>query len=336
MSMITMTMMGNLTRDPETKFLPSGMAICELSIAVEEWRKDKENHVNYFDLVAYGGQAEAVQKHFTKGKPILVTGRARQERWTKDDQKRSKVVFVVERWYFAGGTREELDLFTPVNWATLEWDLAMKSAVRSARYVECERTGSSGCSIYKIWGGQQDDTDLGIQIARSWSLPLARGAGAVGQDPDLPRHQGAFRVVLVAGLDGDEERRLQHVFRFDGITAQVKRDAKQFGRRAIEDLGEQLGAPAVPKRREQLRFVLRLQIGHQRSLVRQSSRVAEILIYPSRVPRGIRNLDDAAATRPTVLRSTVTIVAVFAPFRLRRLVATFAGWVNRHQQKRRS
>jgi len=66
-------------------------------------------------------------------------------------------------WYVAGDT----SLFDPTNWATVEWDLALKTAVQTARLVECRKTGGSNCDqTYPMWKGQQDDNDEGVRIAR--------------------------------------------------------------------------------------------------------------------------------------------------------------------------
>lgn len=71
-------------------------------------------------------------------------------------------------WYIAGDT----SLFEPTNWAVLEWDLALRSAVQTSRLTECRRTGPGadepqGCeAAYPMWTGQQDDIDEATRIAR--------------------------------------------------------------------------------------------------------------------------------------------------------------------------
>jgi hypothetical protein len=68
-------------------------------------------------------------------------------------------------WYIAGDT----SLFEPTNWAVVEWDLAMKTAVQTSRLVECRKTGASDCDDpdkgFPMWKGQQDDNDEAIRIA---------------------------------------------------------------------------------------------------------------------------------------------------------------------------
>jgi hypothetical protein len=71
-------------------------------------------------------------------------------------------------WYVAGDT----SLFDPTNWATVEWDLALKTAVQVARLVECRKTGGAtgggqDCDTkFPMWKGQQDDNDEAVRIAR--------------------------------------------------------------------------------------------------------------------------------------------------------------------------
>lgn len=94
---------GNLTRDPETRNTTTGMVVANFSIAVNSGFGEKEE-VSYLDCVVFGKQAEALAKHFAKGKQIIVEGRLRQDRW--DDkatgQKRSKVVVILDGFHFAG------------------------------------------------------------------------------------------------------------------------------------------------------------------------------------------------------------------------------------------
>ncbi|MFO0759120.1 MAG: hypothetical protein U0359_21690 [Byssovorax sp.] len=59
------------------------------------------------------------------------------------------------------------DLFEATDWAVQEWDLAMKTAVQSARYVECKKTGGTDCATkFPMWTGQQDDIDEAVEITR--------------------------------------------------------------------------------------------------------------------------------------------------------------------------
>ena len=95
---------GNLTRDPETRFTDTGLAIVKFGIAVNGGFGEKEE-VSFIDCTAFGKQGEALAKFFTKGKQILVEGRLRQERW-QDKQSganRSKLSVVVQGFHFVSG-----------------------------------------------------------------------------------------------------------------------------------------------------------------------------------------------------------------------------------------
>lgn len=105
-------MMGNLTRDPELKYLPSGMAVCELAIAVNRsWTPkggEKKEEVSFFDCVAWGKTGEVIAEHMKKGRPILFEGSLRQERWeTATGEKRSRVKINIDRFSFVGGKRDD-------------------------------------------------------------------------------------------------------------------------------------------------------------------------------------------------------------------------------------
>ena len=96
--------MGNLTRDPEVRTIPSGMTVCEITLAVNEKYKDKET-VSFVDVTVWGKQAETLARWKKKGEPLLVEGKLRQESWTdkQTGQKRSKMKVVCERFTFVGG-----------------------------------------------------------------------------------------------------------------------------------------------------------------------------------------------------------------------------------------
>jgi single-strand DNA-binding protein len=91
------TVVGNVTRDPELKFLNSGQAALKLSIAVNRrWQnrqtQEWEERVSYFEVAGYGSMAENAANSLTKGTRVLVTGRLEQRSWeTENGDKRSIV-----------------------------------------------------------------------------------------------------------------------------------------------------------------------------------------------------------------------------------------------------
>lgn len=100
--------MGNLCRDPELRSTPNGTAVCKFSIAVNSnfTSKDgeKREEVTFVDCEAWAKTAEIIAKYFTKGKPILLEGRLKQDSWSdRDGNKRTKLKAVVESFQFVGG-----------------------------------------------------------------------------------------------------------------------------------------------------------------------------------------------------------------------------------------
>lgn len=98
---------GNLTRSPELKTTPGGMAVLQMGIAVNGRRKNSqtgqwEDVPNYFDLVMFGTRAEKVSQYLDKGSKVCIEGELRWRQWTdqQSGQKRSKVEVLVSEIEF--------------------------------------------------------------------------------------------------------------------------------------------------------------------------------------------------------------------------------------------
>lgn len=106
-------LMGNLTRDPESRVTPGGLTICKLSIAVNRVYStqdgERKEEVTFVDCDAFGRQAETISKFMTKGRGIMIEGRLRLDQWEdqQSGQKRSKLGVVVENFQFVGGRGDE-------------------------------------------------------------------------------------------------------------------------------------------------------------------------------------------------------------------------------------
>ncbi|MDR1566685.1 MAG: single-stranded DNA-binding protein [Treponema sp.] len=99
-------LVGRLVRDAELKYTANGQAVCKFSIAVNRSRKNGDQWVeepNFFDIVLWGRQGEAVGKYLVKGKSVGVDGELRQDRWQQDGQNRSKVEIVASNLQLLGG-----------------------------------------------------------------------------------------------------------------------------------------------------------------------------------------------------------------------------------------
>jgi len=95
-------LVGNVTRDPELRFTPSGQAVVNFGLAVNRrWQNrqtnDWEEQTSFFDIVCWAQLAENVSESVTKGMRVLVTGRLEQRSWdTEAGDRRSKVEVVAD------------------------------------------------------------------------------------------------------------------------------------------------------------------------------------------------------------------------------------------------
>lgn len=100
-------LMGNLTRDPELRQIPSGQSVCSFSLALNRSYKGGDGEwqeaTDYIDVVAWGPLGERVAQYVTKGRPVLVNGRLQSRSWEQDGQKRSKVEVNAQDVTFLGG-----------------------------------------------------------------------------------------------------------------------------------------------------------------------------------------------------------------------------------------
>lgn len=104
-------LLGNLTRDPQLRYLPSQMAVVEFGLAVNHRFRNKNGEdreeVCFVDVTAFGRQAEVINQYCQKGRPLLVEGRLKYDTW-EDKQgggKRSKHSVVVDNFQLLGGAQ---------------------------------------------------------------------------------------------------------------------------------------------------------------------------------------------------------------------------------------
>jgi single-strand DNA-binding protein len=107
-------LVGNLTRDPELRYTPKGLAIAKLGLAVNRnWKSESgesKEEVTFVDIDAFGKQAETIGQYLKKGRPILIEGRLRLDQWDdkQTGQKRSRLGVVLESFQFLdSGNRGE-------------------------------------------------------------------------------------------------------------------------------------------------------------------------------------------------------------------------------------
>lgn len=108
-------LIGNLTRDPELRYTPKGLAIAKIGLAVNRsWRDantgETKEEVTFVDVDAFGKQAEVLGQYMKKGSPLMVEGRLRLDSWEdkQTSQKRTKLGVVLESFQFldSGRNRE--------------------------------------------------------------------------------------------------------------------------------------------------------------------------------------------------------------------------------------
>ena len=98
-------LVGNLTQDPELRYLPSGTAMGKLKVAVNRDRANQqgERETDFFNVVVWARQAETSAEYLSKGRPVLVEGRLQNRSWEgPDGQKRYATDIMADRVVFLG------------------------------------------------------------------------------------------------------------------------------------------------------------------------------------------------------------------------------------------
>ena len=95
---------GNITRDPELKSLPSGMAVCNFSLATNRVWKDKsgakQESVDYHNIVLFDKKAELAHQYLKKGSSVLIEGRMQTQSWEADGVKKYRTEIVGDTMQF--------------------------------------------------------------------------------------------------------------------------------------------------------------------------------------------------------------------------------------------
>jgi len=100
------TLVGNVVRDIELKYIQDGTAVCNIGLAVNESYKtksgEKKEDVLFIDCTAWGKTAEIANEYLAKGRQVLLAGKLKLDTWEKDGQKHSRIKMVVERLVMLG------------------------------------------------------------------------------------------------------------------------------------------------------------------------------------------------------------------------------------------
>ena len=105
MSINTVTISGNLTREPELRKTSAGLPVMQMNVAVNDRRKNPntdewEDHPNYVDCTLFGSRADHIIEYLEKGSKVAVEGKLRWSQWEKDGIKRSKLEVVANEVEF--------------------------------------------------------------------------------------------------------------------------------------------------------------------------------------------------------------------------------------------
>ncbi|MFH1479516.1 MAG: single-stranded DNA-binding protein [Candidatus Omnitrophota bacterium] len=111
-------LIGNLTRDPELRYIPSGAPVATFGLAVNRryimQNGEKKDEVCFVRIVVFGKQAESCSQHLSKGRLVFIEGRLQYRSWEQEGQKRSMLDIVADRVQFLGGPRPGQDQEEPV------------------------------------------------------------------------------------------------------------------------------------------------------------------------------------------------------------------------------
>lgn len=104
-------LVGNLTRDPEIKALPSGGSVCNFSVATNRKWTDKsgvkQEDVEFHNIIVFGKMAETTNQYMRKGSQIMIEGRIKTRSWEKDGRKSYRTEIVAESIQFGNKPKNE-------------------------------------------------------------------------------------------------------------------------------------------------------------------------------------------------------------------------------------
>lgn len=154
-------LLGNLTRDPEVRYAPSGTAVADLRMAVSRRYKtasgEEKEETCFVSVAVWGKQGESCGEYLSKGSPVLIEGRLRYEEWEKDGQKNNRLSVVAERVQFIGGPRRSEPRDAPPDEAEGRDEPAPRAAPAARPAQPAARATAAPAAPA---GGRGDDDDL--------------------------------------------------------------------------------------------------------------------------------------------------------------------------------
>jgi single-strand DNA-binding protein len=171
-------LIGNVTRDPELRYISSGTAVTDIGLAVNDRRKNASGEwveeTTFVDVTLWGRTAEVAGEYVTKGSPLFIEGRLKLDTWEKDGKKNSKLRVVCERMQLMGGRSGEN--------SRSEGGRGDGARAGKARVATGGKSGGfAGAGDFSGAGGGGDEFD------RSGEYDDGPSSGnAVGADDDIP------------------------------------------------------------------------------------------------------------------------------------------------------
>ena len=149
-------LVGNLTRDPELRYIPSGTAVSDIGLAVNDRVKKGDQWVDeatFVDITLWGRTAEIANEYLSKGSPVLIEGRLKLDRWEKDGQKHSKLKVIGDKMQMLGWPRR---------WCRRRWRrwTAAPAAAAVAAAVVATTSRTYDDSDYMPAGGPPPNDDI--------------------------------------------------------------------------------------------------------------------------------------------------------------------------------
>lgn len=108
MSINTVTIIGRCVANPELRYTPSGKAVCDLRLVINEKRGGKESSI-WINATCWDRVAEIAAEYISKGSEVGISGRLKQDEWEKDGVKHSKIGVTVSDLQLIGSRKKEAD-----------------------------------------------------------------------------------------------------------------------------------------------------------------------------------------------------------------------------------
>jgi single-strand DNA-binding protein len=167
-------LLGNVTRDPELRYISNGTAVTDIGLAMNERRKTPSGEwveeTTFVDVTLWGRTAEVAGEYVTKGSPLLIEGRLKLDTWEKDGKKNSKLKVIGDRMQLLG---------TRAGDAPRSGEAPRPAG---AKAPAARGPGEKRAGGYQSSGSANDEYDQ----SASYDGGSLGGSGGAGSDDDIP------------------------------------------------------------------------------------------------------------------------------------------------------